>query len=150
MTDTQDQRAIDHPATKHLLRYFVAEHLPPVLRQVSEPMCELAVSLAKTLPPGPEALAALRKLLEAKDCAVRAALDEANTTIGQATDTAAACLPERRLLRDRHGDLWLTFPERPGLLWFWGEQDSRAVDMKQIEELYGPLRQVPWPHYIDD
>jgi len=149
MTDMQDQRAIDHPATKHLLRYFAADHLPPGLRQVSEPMHELAMTLAETLPPGPEALTALRKLLEAQDCIMLAALDETSTTIGQAADTAAAAPPERRLLRDRHGDLWLTYPERPGLLWFSADRDCLAVDVEQVEKLYGPLRQVPWPHCND-
>jgi hypothetical protein len=42
---------------------------------VSRPFGELAERMADTLPSGPELTAGLRKLLEAKDCAVRAALD---------------------------------------------------------------------------
>jgi ferritin-like protein len=42
---------------------------------VARPFQDVAQWLAATLPQGPELSAGLRKLLEAKDCAVRAALD---------------------------------------------------------------------------
>ncbi|MCA0379782.1 MAG: hypothetical protein LCH36_10175 [Actinobacteria bacterium] len=59
-----------------ILRYFTFEHLPAgPLRDTSEKFSALAAELDDTLPPGPEASTALRKLLEAKDAAVRAALD---------------------------------------------------------------------------
>lgn len=82
-----------HPAAEQLLRYFRYDHLPPHLQAVSRPFGELAhalacddkgeaegfddllVPLAGTQLDGPELTVALRKLLEAKDCAVRAALD---------------------------------------------------------------------------
>jgi hypothetical protein len=62
-----------HPSTAAILRYFEAGHLPPHLREVSEPFQELAQRMATSLD-GPELTAGLRKLLEAKDCFVRAAL----------------------------------------------------------------------------
>ena len=62
-----------HPATASLLRFFEYGHLPMYLQIVSEPFSDLAHSVAETLD-GPEATVCLRKLLEAKDCAVRAAL----------------------------------------------------------------------------
>jgi hypothetical protein len=64
-----------HPAKKTaaLLAFFAYEHLPPNLQFVSEPFSRLAHSVAENLS-GPEATVCLRKLLEAKDCAVRAAL----------------------------------------------------------------------------
>jgi hypothetical protein len=62
-------------AADHLLRYFHYVHLPDKLRAVSEPFCRLARHIVDTLPRNPERTAALRKLLEAKDCAVRAMLD---------------------------------------------------------------------------
>ena len=65
-----------HPATAAILRYFAWQHLPPHLQAVSRPFGEMAERIADTLPPGPEVTAGLRKLLEAKDCAVRAALDK--------------------------------------------------------------------------
>lgn len=60
-----------HPSVAHILRFFAYDHLPPHLAAVSKPFCELAHALAGQIR-GPEATAALRKLLEAKDCAVRA------------------------------------------------------------------------------
>jgi hypothetical protein len=64
-----------HPSVVALLRYFEYEHLPEYLQAVSRPLSELASQLALDLPQGPELTTGLRKLLEAKDCFVRAALD---------------------------------------------------------------------------
>lgn len=64
-----------HPGTMHLLRYFEYAHLPEHLQAVSKPCADLAATLVDVLPDGPELTAGLRKLLEAKDCFVRAALD---------------------------------------------------------------------------
>ena len=57
-----------------ILKYFEFEHLPGKLQTVSEPCFNLAWAMEAVLPPGPEKSAGLRKLLEAKDCFVRAAL----------------------------------------------------------------------------
>jgi len=58
----------------YLLQFFTYEHLPPHLAEVSKPFCDAAHRIAETLPSNPERTMALRKLLEAKDCAVRALL----------------------------------------------------------------------------
>lgn len=58
----------------YLMQFFVYAHLPEHLQKVSKPFGELAKSMDKTLPNNPEKSTALRKLLEAKDCAVRAVL----------------------------------------------------------------------------
>lgn len=57
-----------------ILQFFVCDHLPSHLREVSTPFCELANLLARTLPDDEERAVALRKLLEAKDAAVRSRL----------------------------------------------------------------------------
>lgn len=57
-----------------ILQFFDYAHLPPHLQQVSHPFCNLADSIVQTLPRNPERTVALRKLLEAKDAAVRAKL----------------------------------------------------------------------------
>lgn len=57
-----------------LLRFFAYEHLPPGLQEVSKPFCDLAHLLAHTLTDPREGTVAVRKLLEAKDAAVRAAI----------------------------------------------------------------------------
>jgi hypothetical protein len=54
-----------------LLQFFEFEHLPPRLQDVSRPFHVLAHGLAGELPENPEKTVALRKLLEAKDAAVR-------------------------------------------------------------------------------
>lgn len=58
-----------------ILKYFAYAHLPERLQVVSKPLGELAESVDANLPDGPEKSAGLRKLLEAKDCFVRAALE---------------------------------------------------------------------------
>ena len=63
-----------HPSTHALLRFFEFEHLPRPLQEVSAPFSDLALEMADRLPDSPETTVCLRKLLEAKDCAVRAAL----------------------------------------------------------------------------
>lgn len=60
--------------TERLLQFFAYEHLPPHLQTVSKPFGDLARSLVESLPSNAERTVALRKLLEAKDCAVRALL----------------------------------------------------------------------------
>ena len=57
------------------IKYFAHAHLPPKLQAVSKPVGLLAELLEKQLPDGPEKSAGMRKLLEAKDCFVRVALD---------------------------------------------------------------------------
>lgn len=64
-------------APHRLLRYFRFEHLPAGLQQISQPFSELAQTMVAELPADAdpaEVTAGLRKLLESKDCMVRAAL----------------------------------------------------------------------------
>lgn len=56
------------------IEFFKYQHLPPHLQAVSKPFSELADTLANELPENEESQMAMRKLLEAKDCAVRALL----------------------------------------------------------------------------
>lgn len=58
----------------YLLQFFAYAHLPPHLQLVSKPFGDLAEQIDKNIPNNPEKTVALRKLLEAKDCAVRALL----------------------------------------------------------------------------
>lgn len=58
----------------NLIQFFIYDHLPSHLQEISKPFAELAEVLEKTLPSNPEKTTAFRKLLEAKDCAVRAAI----------------------------------------------------------------------------
>jgi len=56
----------------HITQFFAHDHLPPPLRDIAAKFSELATHLTETLPRNPERTVALRKLLEAKDAAVRA------------------------------------------------------------------------------
>lgn len=58
-----------------ILRYFDYEHLPSKLQSVSAPVGDVARWADENLPDCAEKSAGLRKLLEAKDCFVRAALE---------------------------------------------------------------------------
>lgn len=61
-------------SSERMLRWFAYDHLPLTLQDTSRPFAALANSLTDRLAPGPERTVALRKLLEAKDAAVRATL----------------------------------------------------------------------------
>ena len=56
------------------IQWFDYQHLPERLQQVSKPLHDLAHQMEEMLPDGPEKSAGMRKLLEAKDCFVRASL----------------------------------------------------------------------------
>ena len=63
-----------HPAILHVLKFFAYGHLPDALQRVSRPFHDLAQEVAQRAPDNQETTVALRKLLEAKDAAVRAVL----------------------------------------------------------------------------
>lgn len=72
MIDLSDR----HPGTQQIARWLVTNpNLATTGRAVAEAFEELAELLIEVLPDGPELTAGLRKMLEAKDCLVRAALD---------------------------------------------------------------------------
>ena len=58
----------------YLLQFFAFDHLPEHLQAISRPFGATAEWVDQNLPDNVEKTTALRKLLEAKDCAVRANL----------------------------------------------------------------------------
>lgn len=60
---------------ERMMKWFEFEHLPEHLKVVSIKFYEVACSVCALVEPGPERTVALRKLLEAKDAAVRAKLN---------------------------------------------------------------------------
>ena len=60
----------------HIMQFFAFAHLPDHLQEVSRPFCTTAEWVEKNIPRNPERTVALRKLLEAKDAAVRAVVAE--------------------------------------------------------------------------
>lgn len=73
MNETQKNTPMEQPE-EPMLRFFEYDHLPEHLQKISKPFCDLAQDIAAFLPRNPERTVALRKLLESKDCAVRAVL----------------------------------------------------------------------------
>lgn len=69
------------------IKYFAFAHLPAHLQAVSKPIGELAEQLERQLIDGAEKSAGMRKLLEAKDCFVRAALDAPKAENASSTTT---------------------------------------------------------------
>jgi len=64
-----------HPGTVGIVKFFAYDdYLPEHLQAISRPCRDLAEAMVRELPDGPELTAGLRKLLEAKDCFVRANL----------------------------------------------------------------------------
>lgn len=61
-------------AEEQIFKFFAYEHLPQKLQEVSKAFFQLAVDIIVKLPRSAERTVALRKLLEGKDAAVRAAL----------------------------------------------------------------------------
>jgi len=59
-----------------IMKFFEFEHLPADLQEVSATVSYLAESMDSMLKPSAEKSAGMRKLLEAKDCFVRAALGD--------------------------------------------------------------------------
>lgn len=57
---------------ERMMKWFEFEHLPDRLQATSKHFHDLAKSIVLDISPGPERTVALRKLLEAKDAAVRA------------------------------------------------------------------------------
>ena len=63
--------AMDPHAEEPLLKYFRHEHLPEHLQEASRMFGEVAQQVVFKFPRNPERTVVLRKLLEAKDAAVR-------------------------------------------------------------------------------
>lgn len=72
--ELESQEQAEH-VQNHLLKFFKYDHLPDHLQLTNKVFANVAVFIDEELPKCAESTAALRKLLEAKDCAVRAKLE---------------------------------------------------------------------------
>lgn len=66
-----DEKSIFQSDTDPIMQYFEYGHLPDILQEISKPYCTLASKVVKEYPRNAERTVTLRKLLEAKDAAVR-------------------------------------------------------------------------------
>lgn len=64
-----------HPGTQAIMRWFATAHLSDgEFKEIVEDVEDLALVMLGRLPDDPELIEGLRKLVEAKDCFVRAAV----------------------------------------------------------------------------
>lgn len=64
----------DKKKFKKTIEFFEYRHLPEHLQKISKPVGDLAFKMDDIIEDCPEKSAGMRKLLEAKDCFVRAGL----------------------------------------------------------------------------
>jgi hypothetical protein len=74
MNEEKKPEAQGAPEQDRMLKWFRYDHLPEPLQLVSKVFSVTAYAVIENVAPGPERTVALRKLLEAKDAAVRARL----------------------------------------------------------------------------
>lgn len=72
-----------HPSVEAITRFFEYEHLPEPLRFISFACSELKDTILARVEDDPELVIGLRKLLEAKDCFVRATVAQENKVKGE-------------------------------------------------------------------
>jgi hypothetical protein len=83
-----------------IMQFFKFDHLPPHLQEASRPFSVLALHITLQLPRNPEQTVALRKLLEAKDAAVRARIYEEPDADGLGADVASIPPDDREPLTE--------------------------------------------------
>lgn len=64
-----------------ILQFFEYKHLPAHLQTISKLFFDLSEQVVALLPAGAERTTALRKLLEAKDCAVRSKISNPTASL---------------------------------------------------------------------
>jgi len=131
------------------IKYFDFAHLPPKLQTVSLPIGVLAEKLEALLPDGPEKSAGMRKLLEAKDCFVRCAIDlpVPFPSMDYVNDLRKAVQPhqrrvlaERDELKDNHSKLSAFILDNPIFLNLPEAEQARLQKQEQLQaQLLGVL-----------
>lgn len=61
-----------HPSTQQVMQWFTSDHLPEPQQTIALYVSHLADAMVRELSDGAELTVGLRKLLEAKECFVRA------------------------------------------------------------------------------
>lgn len=125
------------PTTTH--KYFAFAHLPPKLQAVSKPVGELATALEALLPDGPEKSAGMRKLLEAKDCFVRCALDMPEPAASTVPPHQQRVLDEKRDLDGRLSKLDAFILDNPLYRQLPGEEQDRLSRQSEAMAAYSGI-----------
>lgn len=124
------------------IKYFSYAHLPPKLQSVSKPVGDLATVLESLLPDGPEKSAGMRKLLEAKDCFVRCAIDMPEPVASTVPPHQQRVLDEMRELTERLSKLDAFILENPVYLGLpVSERDRLGKQSKAMAAYAGILNE---------
>lgn len=127
-----------------ILRYFAHDHLPTELAEVSLQFAEVAQWVESYLPAGDEKSVALRKLLEAKDAAVRAAISD---------PLIAAPTPDDHLMNiviainKADYDAYLHAHHDLRNPWFVSVQNPNAIHGLRAKSVLGTPRATAHPDY---
>jgi hypothetical protein len=122
------------------IKYFAHAHLPLKLQAVAKPLGLLAAQLESLLPDGPEKSAGMRKLLEAKDCFVRTALDMPEPVASDLPPHQQRVLDEKTELDDRSTKLQAFFSNPIFVGLPADEQDrlqKQAIAMQAYSQVLG-------------
>lgn len=65
----------DGDTGERMIKWLSYEHLPKELQPIVQKYHNMGLIICGTIPSGPERTVALRKLVESKDCAVRAVIE---------------------------------------------------------------------------
>lgn len=87
-------KTIRHISEELVLRFFEHEHLPEPLKSVAAQCSVLANNMSDFIDSDPELTAGLRKLLEAKDCFIRAKVAQVNREKGASKEGAPLPRPD--------------------------------------------------------
>lgn len=117
------------------IKFFDYAHLPAKLQSVSKPLGDLAQKLEKLLPDGPEKSAGMRKLLEAKDCFVRTALDMPEP-VGGLPPHQQRVVEEHADLHERLGKLDAFILDNPVFLSLQEAEQDRMKAQSRAMALY--------------
>jgi hypothetical protein len=72
--DSKDADAVPPPDRRHaMLRWFAYKHLPEEMHRIATTFDAMAQWMVEVIPASDEATVAMRKLLESRDAAIRAA-----------------------------------------------------------------------------
>lgn len=90
MTDSRSR----HPSEEAVMRFFEFSHLPEPLKHIARECTVLANGMIDMVESDPELTVGLRKLLEAKDCFVRAAVAQENRRKSNISEGQPISLPD--------------------------------------------------------
>lgn len=129
------------------IKYFAFAHLPPKLQAVSKPIGELAEKLEALLPDGPEKSAGMRKLLEAKDCFVRCALDVPEQAVGTVPPHQQRVIDEKRELDERLSKLDAFILDNPLYLQLSTDEQDRLSRQSKAMAAYSGILDERIAHF---